>query len=37
VLNLLGADKMMAIYPTLAEAVSAAPQASSNGDQSEGG
>jgi len=37
VLNLLGADKVMAIYPTLAEAVSAAPQASSKGDQSEGG
>jgi anti-anti-sigma factor len=37
VLNLLGADKVLAIYPTVAEAVSATPRASSNGEQSEGG
>jgi anti-sigma B factor antagonist len=37
VLNLLGADKVLAIYPTVAEAVSATPRASPNGEQSEGG
>jgi anti-sigma B factor antagonist len=37
VLNLLGADRVLAIYPTLAEAVSAAPRASSNGEQSDRG
>ena len=37
VLNLLQADKMLAIYPTVAEAVSAAPRASPNREQPEGG
>ena len=37
VLNLLQADRMLAIYPTVAEAISAAPQASSNREQPEGG
>ena len=35
--NLLQADRMLAIYPTVAEAISAAPQASSNREQPEGG
>ncbi len=37
VLNLLRADKVLAIYPTVAEAVSAAPRAPSNREQSQGG
>ncbi len=37
VLNLLGADRVLAVYPTLAEAVSAAPRAPTTGEQSEGG
>jgi anti-sigma B factor antagonist len=37
VLNLLRADKMLAIYPTVAEAVSAVRGASSNCEQQEGG
>jgi hypothetical protein len=37
VLNLPRADNVLAIYPTLAEALSAAPPASSNNEQPEGG
>ena len=37
VLDLLQAQKMLAIYPTVAEAVSAAPRASSNRENREGG
>jgi anti-anti-sigma factor len=37
VLNLLTADKVLAIYPTVAEAVSAAPRAPSNREQPEDG
>jgi anti-sigma B factor antagonist len=37
VLKLLRADSVLAIYPTRAEALSAPPPASSNGEQPEGG